>query len=64
MTQRRSIQKKSKYKITHKFKRDGHNKGPIEKTQIEINNGPTENDTKKIKIEKVKIQNNTKGQKK
>ena len=55
MTQRRSKQKKSKYKITQKVKRNEHKKGPIEKTQIEINNGPTENDTKKIKI-----QNNTK----
>ena len=33
MTQRRSKQKKSKYKITQKVKRDGHNKGPIEKTK-------------------------------
>ena len=31
MTQRRSIQKKSKYKIKQKVKINGHNKGPIEK---------------------------------
>ena len=39
-------------------------KGQRSGKKIEINNGPTENDTKMIKIEKVKIQDNTKGQKK
>ena len=51
MTQRRSKQKKAKYKIKQKVKINGHNEGP------------TENDTKKVNIEKVKIQDNTKVQK-